>query len=205
MNKINHPFDTALCYTVVVCVQVIMKKCGNMLTDTTIRCIEDSKELSAGLKWNSSRGNRILVLHLIGPNGLVKEFERIWIHKKKIELLKIKHYVNLTKSLTGYCCGELLCVLHQPLAQLVTPNVGRADQHHGPFAVSSRVIECNFFISEDFFSIPFLISKRKFSSIFLAASTFFSTQEARFGALEPTGVGATKTTATPSTSAIISI
>ena len=38
-------------------------------------------DLTTGLKWNSGRGNRLLILHLIGPDGLVTPMERIWIRK----------------------------------------------------------------------------------------------------------------------------
>ena len=52
-----------------------------LLTDNTVESAQDAKDkdLSPGLKWNPSRGNRLLILHLIGPDGLVPEFERIWI------------------------------------------------------------------------------------------------------------------------------
>ena len=54
-----------------------------LLVDLTIQSAEDAKQkgLSPGLKWNAGRGNRLLILHLIGPNGLVPEMERIWIRK----------------------------------------------------------------------------------------------------------------------------
>jgi hypothetical protein len=53
------------------------------LVDLTVQSAEDAKKkgLSSGLKWNPGRGNRLLILHLIGPNGLVHEMERIWIRK----------------------------------------------------------------------------------------------------------------------------
>ena len=55
-----------------------------ILTDNTVKSAEDAKErgLTLGIKWNSGdRGNRLLVLHMIGPNGLLRNWERIWIHK----------------------------------------------------------------------------------------------------------------------------
>ena len=56
-----------------------------VLTDNTVTSAQDAEErdLSAGIKWNSNdRGTRLLVLHMIGPNGLLRNWERIWIHKK---------------------------------------------------------------------------------------------------------------------------
>ena len=53
------------------------------MVDLTVQSAEDAKKkgLSSGLKWNPGRGNRLLILHLIGPDGLVPEMERIWIRK----------------------------------------------------------------------------------------------------------------------------
>ena len=56
-----------------------------ILTDNTVKSAQDAEErgLSPGIKWNAGdRGNRLLVLHMIGPNGLLRNWERIWIHKK---------------------------------------------------------------------------------------------------------------------------
>ena len=56
-----------------------------VLTDNTVTSAQDAEErnLSPGIKWNSNdRGTRLLVLHMIGPNGLLRNWERIWIHKK---------------------------------------------------------------------------------------------------------------------------
>ena len=56
-----------------------------LLTDLTVKSAQDAADrgLSSGIKWNAGdRGNRLLVLHMIGPNGLLKNWERIWIHKK---------------------------------------------------------------------------------------------------------------------------
>ena len=55
-----------------------------ILTDNTVKSAQDAEErnLSPGIKWNAGdRGNRLLVLHMIGPNGLLRNWERIWIHK----------------------------------------------------------------------------------------------------------------------------
>ena len=38
-----------------------------------------AKNLSPGLQWNASRGNRRLILHMIGPDGLVEKLERVYI------------------------------------------------------------------------------------------------------------------------------
>ena len=57
---------------------------GKMLADLTVLSVKDAmeKELSTGLKWNCGRGNRLLVLHIIGPDGFLKDVKKIWICKK---------------------------------------------------------------------------------------------------------------------------
>ena len=53
-----------------------------LLIDGTIKSGIDAKDKGAsGLKWNAGRGNGLLVLHIIGDEGLVSGAERIWIHK----------------------------------------------------------------------------------------------------------------------------
>ena len=54
-----------------------------MLTDCTILSAQDAKDrqLSTGLKWNPGRGNRLLILHIIGPDGFLKHLKKIWIRK----------------------------------------------------------------------------------------------------------------------------
>jgi hypothetical protein len=54
-------------------------------TDTTILSAEDGKAkgYSSGLQWNAGRGNRLLILHMIGPDGLVEELERVYIRTDK--------------------------------------------------------------------------------------------------------------------------
>ena len=56
-----------------------------LLTDCTIKSAEDAKDkgLSTGLKWNPGRGNRLLILHMIGSDGLIPEAEKIWIHTNR--------------------------------------------------------------------------------------------------------------------------
>ena len=57
---------------------------GKMLADLTVLSVKDAmeKELSTGLKWNCGRGNRLLVLYIIGPDGFLKDVKKIWICKK---------------------------------------------------------------------------------------------------------------------------
>lgn len=68
-----------------------------LLTDCTIKTPQQAKELglSAGLKWNAGRGNRLLILHMIGPNGLIKELERIWIRSDR--KIQCEDYHNVSK------------------------------------------------------------------------------------------------------------
>lgn len=56
-----------------------------LLTDCTIRSAGEASQLglTTGLKWNSGRGNRLLILHMIGPDGLIPELERIWIRSDR--------------------------------------------------------------------------------------------------------------------------
>ena len=55
------------------------------VTDTTIKSAEDAKNrgLTSGLQWNAGRGNRLLILHMTSPDGLIKECEKIWIHTNR--------------------------------------------------------------------------------------------------------------------------
>ena len=55
------------------------------VTDTTILSAEKAKELgyTSGLKWNAGRGNRLLILHMIGPDGLIKDLERVYIRTNR--------------------------------------------------------------------------------------------------------------------------
>ena len=55
------------------------------LTDTSILSAQDakSKGKSSGIQWNAGRGNRLLILHMIGPDGLVEKLERVYIRTDK--------------------------------------------------------------------------------------------------------------------------
>ena len=55
-----------------------------LLTQCTILSSEDTNnhDSSLGIKWNGGRRIRLLVIHFIGPIGLIKEFEQIWIQFK---------------------------------------------------------------------------------------------------------------------------
>ena len=71
-------------------------------TDITIRSAEDAKNkgLTSGLQWNAGRGNRLLILHMTSPDGLIKECERIWIHTKR--KVQSDDYHNDIDSATFY-------------------------------------------------------------------------------------------------------
>ena len=62
-----------------------MSQPHKLLTDCSIRSAAEAKSLnlSTGIKWNASRGNRLLILHMIGDNGLVHDMGRIWIHTSR--------------------------------------------------------------------------------------------------------------------------
>ena len=85
---------------------------NKLLTDNTVLSAQDAKDrnLSTGLKWNAGRGNRILVLHMIGPNGLLKKFERVWIRKSgKIQCDDYHNDIDFETFLTWFmeCIDEL--------------------------------------------------------------------------------------------------
>ena len=52
-----------------------------LLTDNTILSAKDAEArgLTTGLKWNAGRGNRLLIIHMIGPDGFVNNALRVWI------------------------------------------------------------------------------------------------------------------------------
>ena len=55
-----------------------------LLRDTTVRSAMEAKEkdLSSGLKWNSGKGVRLLMLGMVSPNGWIDKLKKIWIHTK---------------------------------------------------------------------------------------------------------------------------
>ena len=55
-----------------------------LLRDITVRSAMEAKEkdLSPGLKWNSGKGVRLLILGMISPNGWIDKLKKIWIHTK---------------------------------------------------------------------------------------------------------------------------
>ena len=68
-----------------------------LLTDCNIQSAQQAEEigLTTGLTWNSGRGNRLLILHMIGPDGLLKELERIWIRSDRKIQCEDYHNVSI--------------------------------------------------------------------------------------------------------------
>ena len=58
---------------------------GKIMTDTLIHSIWDAEDrgLSCGIKRPTGHGNRLLILAMIGDNGLVKDSLKIWIRIDK--------------------------------------------------------------------------------------------------------------------------
>lgn len=55
--------------------------------------------------------------------------------------------------LTWNSSGESLTVLHQPLAQFMTADVGWPDEHDGPLVGRSRVVQSNLLVGQDLLTI----------------------------------------------------
>ena len=55
-----------------------------MMMDITVESAMQAEEqgLSTGCKWNAGRGNCLLILHIIGPDGLLHKYKRVWIRSK---------------------------------------------------------------------------------------------------------------------------
>ena len=53
-----------------------------LLVDITVKSADQAKaeDLSTSLRWNPGQGNQILILNIIGPEGLLKNHIRVWIH-----------------------------------------------------------------------------------------------------------------------------
>ena len=58
---------------------------SRFLTDCTIKSSADVDErgYSTGLSWNAGYGNRLLILQIIGGDGLIREAERIRIRNNR--------------------------------------------------------------------------------------------------------------------------
>ena len=74
----------------------------SFLTNCTIESADDAraKGLLTGLKWNPSRGNRLLILGMIGPEGVVHETTKIWIRSDR--KVMTEDYHNDIDSKTYY-------------------------------------------------------------------------------------------------------
>ena len=66
-----------------------------ILTDLTVRSSKEAEErsLSTGIKRISGRGNRLLILHMIGPEGPIPECLRVWIRSDKTVMSDDYHNV----------------------------------------------------------------------------------------------------------------
>ena len=67
-----------------------------ILTDMTVKSAKEAEErsLSTGIKRISGRGNRLLILHMIGPDGPIPECLRVWIRSDKTVLSEDYHNVS---------------------------------------------------------------------------------------------------------------
>ena len=73
-----------------------------ILTDMTVKSAKEAEErsLSTGIKRISGRGNRLLILHMIGPDGPIPECLRVWIRSDKTVLTEDYHNVSNYHSIT---------------------------------------------------------------------------------------------------------
>ena len=81
-----------------------------LLVDITVHSADQAKaaDLSASVKWNPGRGNRILILHIIGPDGLLKQHKRVWIHSNR-KIVSDDYHDNITaKDFYEWFKGVLL-------------------------------------------------------------------------------------------------
>ena len=67
-----------------------------MLTDLTVRSVEEAAEkgLTTGIHRTKSRGNRLLILHMAGPDGMIPECLRVWIRSDKTIQSEDYHHVS---------------------------------------------------------------------------------------------------------------
>ena len=68
-----------------------------LLVDITLESADQAKaaDLSTSLRWNPGRGNRILILGIIGPDGLLKKHLRVWIHSNR-KIVSDDYHDNIT-------------------------------------------------------------------------------------------------------------
>ena len=66
------------------------------MTDLTVRSVEEASEkgLTTGIHRTKGRGNRLLILHLLGPDGLIPECMRVWIRSNKTIQSEDYHHVS---------------------------------------------------------------------------------------------------------------
>ena len=67
-----------------------------LLTDLTVRSVQEASDrgLTTGIHRTKGRGNRLLILHMLGPDGLIPECERIWIRSDKTIQTEDYHHVR---------------------------------------------------------------------------------------------------------------
>ena len=67
-----------------------------LLTDLTVKSVQEAldKGLSTGIHRTKGRGNRLLILHMLGPDGLIPECLRVWIRSDKTIQSEDYHHVR---------------------------------------------------------------------------------------------------------------
>ena len=79
-----------------------------LLTDLTIKSVQEAidKGLTTGIHRTKGRGNRLLILHLVGPDGLIPECLRVWIRSSKTpqsdDYHQVRNLFRQRKLLKGY-------------------------------------------------------------------------------------------------------
>ena len=63
----------------------------------TVRSVEEAyaRGLTTGIHRTKGRGNRLLILHMAGPDGMIPECLRVWIRSDKTIQSEDYHHVSV--------------------------------------------------------------------------------------------------------------
>ena len=68
------------------------------LIPSLVRSVQEAQDkgLTTGIHRTKGRGNRLLILHMVGPDGLIPECLRVWIRSNKTIQCEDYHNVSTT-------------------------------------------------------------------------------------------------------------
>ena len=68
-----------------------------LLSDLTVRSVQEAQDkgLTTGIHRTKGRGNRLLILHMVGPDGLIPECLRVWIRSNRTIQCEDYHNVSM--------------------------------------------------------------------------------------------------------------